>query len=629
MNSFGMADEFLSILLIEDNYDDAEWLEFLVADLIEHGMRFCHADTLESGLLRLQKGDINLVLLDLTLPDSTGIGTVSKIIQSSPMIPIVVLTGIEDDQLAVQALARGAQDYLIKGQIDLPALCRSISYAVARQSMQEARERLAAIVESSDDAILSKTLKGTITSWNRGAEQLFGYSAIEATGQSVKLIMPAESSAELLNVLARVATGEVIHKETVRVAKNGQTVDVSETISPIRTNGQITGVAAIERDITERKRAEQELRDTEQRLSLALRAAEVGVWDLDFAANTVWRSPRHDEIFGYDELLPRWDLELLIDHVLPEDRDGARHAFKLGVEAGQLNLECRIVRHCDQALRWISVLGETYLDGQSRPIRMMGTILDITDRKAQEEHGRLRAVLNEREDFMATLTHDMKNPLIGANRVLQLFGQGKLGELSHKQRELLQSLEQANTDVLALIANLTDVYRMEQNVNWLVIEETDPAAIIASCIERVKIFAELRGVKIAARLPDEPLSLNVDPNRIERVLHNLLDNALKFVAGNGIIEVRLIRQSDRIVIEVEDNGPGIDQEEIPYLFKRFSQGKIGKRYSGGTGLGLYFCKQVAEAHGGTIECQSSNLASTIFRLCLPVTAVKLVSVEVK
>jgi PAS domain S-box-containing protein len=620
MDSFGKHDEPLSILLIEDNYDDVELLEFQLDSLIKQGMKFSHSDSLASGILRLEAGDIKLVLLDLSLPDSAGVATVVSVRRSSPMIPIIVLTGTEDDQLAVQALAHGAQDYLIKGEINLPSLCRSINYAIARQSIVEVSERLAAIVESSDDAIIGKTIKGTITSWNSGAQRLFGYSATEASGRSVGMLMPPESAGELPDILARLSKGEVIHKETIRVAKNGQKVAVSETISPIRTNGQITGAAAIERDITERKRAEQELKDTEKRLSLALRAAEVGVWDLDFAKNSVWRSLRHDEIFGHSKLLPEWNFDIFIKYVLPEDREYAHQAFQRGVKLGQYRMECRIVRASDCAVRWILALGETFKDAQGNPERMMGTVLDITDRKAQEEHERLMAVLKEREDFMTTLTHDMKNPLIGANRLLELLIKGNLGELTSKQCELLRSLEQGNAGVLDLIANLTDIYRMEQKCDSLLIEDIDPAIIITSCIERIKCFAVLRDITVTSHLPTTAVPLQADPKRVARILHNLLDNALKFTPDKGAIEVRLLVQDGQVVIEVEDNGAGIANDELPYLFKRFSQGKAGRRCTGGTGLGLYLCRQIAEAHGGTIHCQSNLPFSTVFRLCLPANA---------
>jgi len=628
MDSICRKDEQICILLIEDNYEDAELLEFQLDDLIKHGTKFVHRDSLSSGLLRWQQGDITLVLLDLTLPDSVGLATVTALRRASPMTPIVVLTGMEDDLLAVQALTHGAQDYLIKGQINLSSLCRSVMYAIARQTMLETSERLAAIVESSDDAIIGKTLEGTITSWNSGAERLFGYSASEAAGQSVAMLIPSESPEELLDMLASISKGDIVHKETVRIAKNGNKVNVSETISPIRTNGQITGAAAIERDITQRKRSEKELRDTEQRLIMALRAAEVGVWDFDLARNSVWRSLRHDEIFGHASLLPTWNFELFIEYVVPEDREYARSVFEEGIREGQFALECRIVRFSDKAIRWISALGETYKDAQGEPVRMMGTMIDITDRKAKEEHDRLRAVLKERQDFMATLTHDMKNPLIGANRLLQSLASGNLGELTIKQREILQTLEQGNIGVLDLIANLTDVYRIEQGVDSLQIEDCDPPAIIAACVQRVKILAELRGITVKTCLPVEPVALKADHKRVERVLSNLLDNALKFSPDEGTIVVSLVAQKDQISIEVKDDGPGIAPDEIANLFKRFSQAKLGKRYPGGTGLGLYLCKQIAEAHGGTMECKSNQTSSTVFRLCLPTNAKTLISSDV-
>ncbi len=305
------------ILLLEDNPDDVELIEFHFDGLKHQTLSLVHCDTLANGLRRLMEGDIEVILLDLSLPDSTGIDTVKRIRQAAPSTPIVVLTGTEDHETAIHAIENGAQDYLLKGQIDLATLCRSIGYALARQHILSVNAQLAAIVDCSDDAIIGKTISGTITSWNNAAERLFGYSAAEVTGQSVGLIIPADAPYGLNEMLASIAKGEVVHQETVRVTKSGQMVDVSETISPIRTNGSVTGAAAIEHDISARKHSERELKDTEQRLMLALKAGEVGVWDLDILNNTVWRSLRHDEIFGHSVLVPEWNFEIFITYERP------------------------------------------------------------------------------------------------------------------------------------------------------------------------------------------------------------------------------------------------------------------------------------------------------------------------
>jgi signal transduction histidine kinase len=150
----------------------------------------------------------------------------------------------------------------------------------------------------------------------------------------------------------------------------------------------------------------------------------------------------------------------------------------------------------------------------------------------------------------------------------------------------------------------------------LALRDCNLSALIASCLSRIAPLAKLRSLKVTAQMP-ETMLVRADGDRLERVVQNLLDNAVKFAPDGGNVSVRLLSKGNTDVIEVEDNGPGIAPEEQSQLFKRFSQGAVGKRYAGGSGLGLYLCKQIVEAHGGTIECMSQPNSATIFRVTLP------------
>jgi len=606
-----------SILLVDDNYDDFELLELQLTPFKDAGLVLTHCDCLATALTELKRGGTELVLLDLSLPDSIGLDSVTKIKEVAPLIPLIILTGAEEDDTALKALASGAQDYLIKGQINWSILSRSISYAVARKNVTEATAKLAAIVDSSDDAIIGKTITGTITSWNKGAERLFGYTAEEAAGQSIAMLVPSDELQDWSKIETILKQGEVVRQETVRVKKSGERVEISQTISPIKTSGAISSASEIDRDVTERNKKERERKQTEERLAIALKAAEVGVWDLDLVKNTVWRSLRHDEIFGYITPVPEWNFEIFITHVVQEDQQYVREKFKKGLEVGQYRMQCRIIRKNDGALRWISARGKTFKDELGKSVRIMGTVADITDIKQREEHLRLVAIMKEREDFMATLTHDMKNPLIGANRLLELIITGKVGTISDEQSEMLQSLKESNHDLLKLINDLIDVYRMEKDVSVLSLENVSLPNIISSCVSRITPFANLRRIKVTTELPEKMETIRCDAIRLERVVQNLLHNALKFAPESGTIKARVSSSKTHAVIEIEDNGPGIAAEEQAHLFKRFSQGHVGKRHAGGSGLGLYLCKQIIDAHGGSIECQSQPKTNTIFRVRLP------------
>jgi PAS domain S-box-containing protein len=256
-----------------------------------------------------------------------------------------------------------------------------------RTQAEAMRERLAAIVESSDDAIISKTLDGTITGWNRGAEKVFGYSSSEAVGKKISMLIPTERTHEEIDILARISRGESVeHFETIRMRKDGKAIDVSVTISPIRdSNGVVVAASKIARDITERKRAQEALRQSDTRREFALKTAGIGDWDLDLITLEATRSSLHDQIFGYSSPLKEWSFDIFLRHVHPDDRERVRQRFQNNVSQGKKSeFECRIVWP-NGDIRWIWACGDQIRDHSGKATRMFGIVQDITERKRAEE----------------------------------------------------------------------------------------------------------------------------------------------------------------------------------------------------------------------------------------------------
>ena len=256
-----------------------------------------------------------------------------------------------------------------------------------RKRAEEMRERLAAVVDSSDDAIISKTLDGTINAWNRGAEKVFGYSAAEVIGKPMLLLFPPERAHEERDILERIARGESVeHFETVRVRKDGTRIDISSTISPVKdSTGRIVGASKIARDITARNLAEAALSQSNARRKFALETARLGDWELNLATLEASRSFRHDEIFGYHSPLPEWNFETFLRHVHPDDRERVRENFHSCVSQGKRwDFECRIVR-MDAEVRWIWACGDHYREPSGDATHMFGIVEDITDHKSIED----------------------------------------------------------------------------------------------------------------------------------------------------------------------------------------------------------------------------------------------------
>ncbi len=248
------------ILLVEDNPADALLIREMLAAERRDQFDLDWSDGLNKALGRLNREPFDTILLDMMLPDSRGFETIERLLDSAPAIPIVVVTGAEDEQMAIKAILRGAQDYLVKGTFNGRELARTILYAIERKRAESANSYLASIVESSEDAIIGKRLDGTITSWNSGAEKIFGYSAKEVIGSPISILAPPDRLDEVTDVLDRIRRGERIAPyETQQIRNDGQPIHLSVTVSPIKERGgRVIGVSAIARDITERKRIREE-----------------------------------------------------------------------------------------------------------------------------------------------------------------------------------------------------------------------------------------------------------------------------------------------------------------------------------------------------------------------------------
>jgi PAS domain S-box-containing protein len=342
---------------------------------------------------------------------------------------------------------------------------------------QGVQARMAAIVDDSEDAIVSKTLDGIILSWNAGAQRLFGYTAAEAVGRPINLIIPPERQEEEFEVLARLRHGErVEHFETVRVSKEGRRIDISLTVSPVRDGeGRIIGASKIARDITDRKRTEEALREADRR----------------------------------------------------------------------------------------------------------------------------------KDEFLALLAHELRNPLAPLRNGLQIMrlAAGDANAVAQARDMMDRQLGH----MVRLVDDLLDASRISQNKMELRRSRVLLADIVSSAVETARPAIEAAGHELIVSLPPEPVHLDADLTRLAQVISNLLTNSAKYTERGGKIWLGAERLGGEVIVSVRDTGIGIPADALPRIFDMFSQvDRSIERSTGGLGIGLALVKGLVEMHDGTVTAASGG-----------------------
>jgi PAS domain S-box-containing protein len=529
-----------------------------------------------------------------------------------------------------------------------------------RKRAQLAQARLAAIVESSDDAIISKDLNGTILSWNAGAVRLFGYTPGEAVGRSITLIIPPDRLDEESDILERLRRGQRIeHFETVRVCKDGRPIDISLVISPIRNDeGRVVGASKIARDITERKRAEGELRKQTERMRL--------LWE---AASVLLTTEEPEAMMRglFARVAPHFGLDTYFNFMVTEAGDALRLVSCLGIpeeatrsirrlEFGQAVcgavaqtrqpitatriqqsddprvqlVKCFGVRvyACNPLLAGDRLLGTLSFASRTRDtfdpdeLEFLRTICRYVT-VAYERLGlvrELRAADRKKDDFIALLAHELRNPLAPIRNGLQVLRLSGGDAEAAAQAQAMMDRQLAH--MVRLIDDLLDISRINRNKMELRRARVSLADVVASAIETARPLIDEAGHELRVSLPGRPVYLDADLTRLAQVFSNLLTNSAKHSEHGGHIWLTAERRGGEVVVSVRDTGIGIPRGSLENIFDMFSQvDRSIERSTGGLGIGLALVKGLVEMHGGQVKAESAGEGQgATFTVTLPVAA---------
>jgi signal transduction histidine kinase len=245
--------------------------------------------------------------------------------------------------------------------------------------------------------------------------------------------------------------------------------------------------------------------------------------------------------------------------------------------------------------------------------------IDRERNRVMEEREKLGV---QRDNFMAVLTHDLKNPLIGMDRILFSLLRGDVGSLSSEQARIILLLKQSNDDLLVMVKNLLELYRFERDIQIFDFKESDIRPVIEQAVADIKQLADSYMVQLELSEPLDLPKVCIDNRAMMHVVTNLLQNAIKFSRQDGASVVRVSTEQlgSMVVVKIIDSGHGMSQDEQAKLFRRFEQGASGRHHKTGTGLGLFLCHQIVQSHTGTLTCASAAGVGTTFVISLPTVA---------
>jgi two-component system, chemotaxis family, CheB/CheR fusion protein len=500
-----------------------------------------------------------------------------------------------------------------------PSGPESLSSLPEGREDHRSRAYLAAIVESSQDAIVGEMLDGVVTSWNAGAHQMFGYSADEMLGRCSSMLVPSERLPELQGILAAARAGErVQHFETEGLCRDGRRIHLSLSVSPIEDpTGRVIGIAKIARDVTERRRAEQALRESEERFRLATEAVNGMVYDWDLRTGRVERSTGLKELVGYPPEEVEGELGWWKRQIHPDDAERVYGRIVPVLEAGgaAFSVEYRV---CHRNGHYVHVWdkGLAVKDADGRVVRVVGSTVDISVRKHVEEelreaHREAQEASEAKDRFLATLSHELRTPL---TPVLALISHLEEWErLAPEVREMLQAIRR-NVELEAhLIDDLLDLTRVASGKLEIRARGIDARELLEQALEGSAPERAAKGLRLVAELAPGPHRIRADAPRLLQVFGNLLSNAAKFTPEGGEIRVgsgfepSLSGEGEDLVVEITDTGIGIEPEVLPRIFQAFEQGdrRITRRF-GGLGLGLAVSRAIVEQHGGSLTAASAG-----------------------
>ena len=522
-----------------------------------------------------------------------------------------VLIGRDGTRTAIDDSAAPIRDE--RGRVSGSVLIFRDVSAARREAQEKAKQLLtarllAAIVDSSDDAIISKNLDGIIQSWNKAAERLFGHPAANAIGKHISLIIPPERLSEEDEIIARLRAGDRIHHyETERIRGDGRLVQVSLSISPVKDeSGVVVGASKIARDISERKRSEAE---RHKFVTLVENSTDfIGISDLSGVPTFVNQAGL--ELVGLRSIGEAMSTPLR-EFFFPEDQSWIMQEFlPLVLNEGHGEVEVRFRHFRTGDAIWMAYKVLVLTDDDGRPTAFATVSQNVSERRHMlDEVRELAANLSEadrrKNEFLATLAHELRNPLAPISNAVQVLRRRDVRDGAVESSAEL--LERQVAQMSRLVDDLIDMSRITSGRIELRKERVDLSTVVNQAVETTRAQYRSMGQDLTITMPEDPVILNADPARLTQVIGNLLNNACKFSNRGGKVWLTVKPENGDVEIRVRDQGIGMTPDEIPRVFDMFTQLDTSlERSRDGLGIGLTLVRTLVELHDGSVTVHSEG-----------------------
>lgn len=637
------------ILLVDDEPSVAR-LQQLRLERVGHRVLLASETTTARAII--ERGGIDLLILDENLGPGSGLRFYRELKADGHDLPVIMVTGFSNEVTAIEALREGVRDFVSKSIEYLnylpEAVERVLEQVRTKRRLAESEQRMAAIIDAAMDAIMTVDESDRIILFNPAAERLFGCSVDQALEQPINSFIPEWSSATPWRAVATGKLDGLVQFDARRA--DGAHFPIEASVSRTDAEGRSL-TTVILRDISERKRIEQALRENEARAMEAQRVARLGHWVWNVQTNAVYWSREVFRIFGLAEDEFQGSYEGFLKYVHPADRDAVVRAVQHSVQTGRpYSIDHRIVRP-DASIRYLHEQGEVTYDADCIAVRMVGTSQDITERKLaeealQRERDSLERIVEERTRelrqslsnleavnrdlaaanrhksvFLSAMSHELRTPLNAILGNADLLAGRFFGPLGDDQSGFVAQIQMSGKHLLTLINDLLDLAKIDAGATELAYREAPAAECFDAAAAMLQSEFRRRHVELDYWRDPAVTSLQCDPRRIRQVMLNLLSNALKYTPAGGSVRVRCVSEDTAIKVTVHDTGPGIAQESLEHVFEEFYQVDRGRDEAlGGTGIGLALSKRLVTMHGGTIAVESTRGSGSTFWFTLPTAA---------